>query len=145
VHSELKSESQSVESIKTDKESLTDNEIKIVELIRAALSKFDAEAVQEINSAEVPELVRNKVWESLSEIEQKVYELLLKLEFTQAPDFSAQTPEFITKVDGKQGKSVFLSLRKIDGETRRVWRYQRQTGDGGYPSKEAAAVAAWLQ
>lgn len=132
------------EMIETDNEFLTDNEVKIVELIRAALSKFNAEAVQEINLAKVPELVRNKVWESLSDEEQKAYELLLKLEFAQVPDFSLQTPEFITTVDGKQGKSVFLSLRAIDGETRKVWRYQGQTGDGGYPCKEAAAVAAWL-
>jgi hypothetical protein len=147
AHSELQRDIQNDnnETIETDKEFLTDNEIKIVELIRAALSKFDAEAVQEINSAEVPELVRTKVWDSLSEEEQKVYELLLKLEFAQAPDFSAQTPEFVTRVDGKQGKSVFLSLRVIDGETRRVWRYQGQIGNGGYPCKEAAAVAVWQQ
>lgn len=126
-------------------QSLTDNEVKIVESIRAALSRFNAEAVQEINSAEVPESFRDKAWESLSKEEQKTYELLLKLEFAQAPDFSVKTPEFTTSVDGKRGKSVFLSLRSINGVSCRVWRYQGQIEDGGYPCKESAAVAAWLQ
>jgi hypothetical protein len=133
------------ETIKTDKESLTEHELTIVKLIQDALLKFDAELIKSTNVTAWKIADRTQVWNALTEEEQKIYELLLKLEFTQALDFSAQTPEFITRVDGKQGKSVFLTLRVIDGETRTVWRYQRQTGDGGYPSKQAAAVAAWLQ
>ncbi|MEG3875770.1 ASCH domain-containing protein [Microcoleus sp. herbarium7] len=140
----IKSEPVSAENV-TDKESLTEKDLTIVDLIQKALLKFDAELIQSTNVTAWKIANRTRVWNVLTEEEQKLYELLLKLEFAQAPDFSVKTPEFITTVDGKQGKSVFLSLRVIDGVSSRVWRYQGQTGEGGYPCKEAAAVAAWKE
>lgn len=126
---------------------LNEDEIELVEMAKAAILECDSEMVKSVNSVfkEVCEknaANRVKVWNSLSEEEQQTYKLLLHMEFAKAPDFAEQTPEYVTYIDGKMITNVWLSLRKIDGNLARIWRYKGQKDEIGYTTKESAAIAA---